>query len=158
MAGELTITLSEAEYIHTMEQLSKLSKLEEQAAVQKGLQEGVSVIAKEGRKTLKSTLSREPSRIKAREYMAAKRGGSLLRSIGTRTVKKQVKGYAGFRRLGHHAHLVDTGTGERFTKSGYYRGKVLGSKFWRTAFNNKKNEAANQLMESIRKTIQKLGK
>lgn len=158
MAGELTITLNENDYAYVQSKLSKLTKLEKNAVVQKGLQEGLSIIAKEGRKTLKSTLSKDPWNTHMREYMAKKRGGSLQKSIGTKTIKKKLKGYSGFKKHGHHAHLVDSGTVNRWTKKGAFRGKVAGSRFWRTAFDNKRNQAVKELMESIRKSIQKLAK
>ncbi len=158
MAGELTITLNEADYAYVQSQLTKLTKLEQNAVVQKGLQEGLNIIAKEGRKTLKNTLSKDPWNTHMREYMARKRGGSLLNSIGTKTIKKKLKGYSGFKKYGKHAHLVDSGTVNRWTTKGAFRGKVAGSRFWRTAFANKKEKAVQELMESIRKSIQKIAK
>ena len=67
MAGELTITLNETDYAYVQSKLSKLTKLEKNAVVQKGLQEGLNIIAKEGRKTLKSTLSQDPWHTHMRE-------------------------------------------------------------------------------------------
>ena len=93
MAGELTITLNETDYAYVQSKLSKLTKLEKNAVVQRGLQEGLYVIAREGRKTLKSTLSKDPWNTHMREYMAKKRGGSLQKSIGTKTIKKKLMVY-----------------------------------------------------------------
>ena len=156
--GEFTITLDEADYRHVMTQLEKLSELEKQAVVQRGLQEGVNIIVKEGRKNLKNRLSTDPVNV-------AKRKGNLIKSIGTKTVKKKMKGYGGFRRPGGNAaHLVDRGTEKRWTKKGAYRGSVskgspnTGNRFWTDAFQAKKDEAAMELMESIRISIQKLAK
>lgn len=158
MAGELTMTLDEATYRHVQEQLSKMSELEKNAAVQKGLQEGIDVIVKQGKRNLKNRLSKDPVNV-------AKRRGNLLRSMGYRTLKKRMKAYGGFRRPGGAAaHLVDRGTEKRWTKKGAYRGSVskgspnTGNRFWTDAFDAKKNEAMRELVDSIRATLQKLGK
>lgn len=158
MAGELTLTLSGEDYNDLQKKLSKLSALEQDAVVKKGLQEGVKVIAVEGRLMLKKTMSTEPSRVFMRKRMAEKRGGSLEKSIGTRVVNKKGKAYAGFGKHGRHAHLVDTGTVQRFTKKGYNRGKVVGSRFWRTSFEAKRKLAMQELMDSIITSIKKIGK
>ena len=153
-SGELTLTLDEADYKDVQEKLSELTELEKQAVIQKALQEGVKVIATEGKQTLIATMSKLPDRVRSRQFMAAKRGGSLEKSIGTKVIKKKVKGYAGFGKYGRHAHLVDTGTVNRWTKTGAFRGKVKGSRFWRTAFETKKNEAMDELKNSIIKSIE----
>ena len=157
MAGEMTITLDEGDYARIQEKLSKLSQLEKDAAVQKGLREGVNVIVKKGRTNLKNRLSNNP-------VNARKRTGKLIRSMGISTIKKKMKGYGGFRRPeGAVAHLVDRGTQKRWTKKGAYRGSVskkapyTGNRFWTDAFNEKKNEAMHELMEIIEKSIKKLG-
>ena len=158
MAGELTLILDEKDYAYVQAQLTKLTELEKNAVVQKGLQEGVRIFQKEGKRTLKSTLSKKPVNVVMRQKIAEKRGGSLMQSIGTKVLKKKGKGYAGFGKYGHHAHLVDSGTVDRWTSKGQYRGKVHGSRFWRTAFNNKKSEAIRELIDSIRKSIEKIAK
>lgn len=159
MAQEgLTITLDEADYKYVMGQLTKLSELEKSAVVQRGLQEGIAVIVNQGKRNLRARLSNDPVNIRARK-------GNLYKSIGRKTIKKKLKGYGGFKRPGGNAaHLVDRGTEKRWTKKGAYRGSVskgspnTGSRFWTDAFLAKKNEAAMELMESVRKSIQKLAK
>ena len=154
--GELTITLDEALYADLQKKLSKLTVLEQQATVQTALREGLRVINVEGKRNLIATMSSKADRISSRQHMAAKRGGSLEKSFGTRVFKKAIKGHAGFGKYGRHAHLVDTGTVDRWTKKGAYRGRVTGSRFWRTAFEAKKNEAINELRDSIIKSIEKI--
>ena len=158
MAGELTLTLNERDYAFVQRQLSKLTVLEQDAVVRKGLSEGVGIIKKQGKTNYKNTLSTDPHNVKMRQYMAKKRGGSLLNSFGTKVNKKQGKGYAGFSKYGHHAHLVDSGTVNRFayTLNNAPRGRVQGSKFWRSAFEAKKNEAAQTLMDSITISINRI--
>lgn len=156
--GEFTMTLDEADYRHVQEQLSKMSELEKMAAVQKALQEGVSVIVKEGKKNLRARLSKDPVNM-------SRRTGRLERSMGYRTNKRKMKAYGGFKRPGGAAaHLVDRGTEKRWTKKGAYRGSVskgspnTGNRFWTDAFDAKKNEAMRELMDSIRATLQKLNR
>ncbi len=156
--GEFTMTLDEADYRHVQEQLSKMSELEKMAAIQKALQEGVNVIVKQGKRNLKNRLSKDPVNM-------SRRTGRLERSMGYRTNKRKMKAYGGFRRPGGAAaHLVDRGTEKRWTKKGAYRGSVskgspnTGNRFWTDAFDAKKNEAMRELMDSIRATLQKLGK
>ncbi len=156
--GGLTITLDEADFRHVQAQLTKLSELEKMAEVQRGLQEGIAVIIKQGKRNLKARLSKDPVNV-------ARRTGKLYQSIGRRTQKKKMKAYGGFKRPGGAAaHLVDRGTEKRWTKKGAYRGSVskgspnTGNRFWTDAFNAKKSEAARELMESIRISIQKLAK
>ena len=156
--GEFTMTLDEADYRHVQEQLSKMSELEKMAAVQKALQEGVSVIVKEGKKNLRARLSKDPVNM-------SRRTGRLECSMGYRTNKRKMKAYGGFKRPGGAAaHLVDRGTEKRWTKKGAYRGSVskgspnTGNRFWTDAFDAKKNEAMRELMDSIRATLQKLNR
>ena len=156
--GELTITLDKADYEHVMKQLSKMEELEKQAVVQRGLQEGIQVIIKQGRTNLKNRLSNKPVNV-------ARRTGRLFASIGRNIIKKKLKGYGGFKRPGGAAaHLVDRGTENRWTKKGAYRGSVskgapnTGNRFWTDAFNAKKEQAAQELMDSINKSLKKLGK
>lgn len=154
----MTLTLDEADYKHVQEQLTKLSELEKTAVVQRGLEEGIIVIVNQGKRNLKARLSNDPVNVK-------RRTGGLYQSIGRQVKKKKMKAYAGFKRpKGSAAHLVDRGTEKRWTKKGAYRGSVskkspnTGNMFWTDAFNAKKNEAAMELMDSVKKSIQKLAK
>lgn len=160
---DFTMVLDEGDYAKVQRALSQLSVIEQDAVVQKGLQEGMSVIVREGRKILKNTLSRNPHNVRMRKYMASKRGGKgLENSFSTKVLKKKGKGYGGFGKAGHHAHLVDSGTVKRYTSKGYYRGSVskgapnTGSRFWRSAVETKKNQAMRELMESIELSINKI--
>lgn len=156
MAGELTIVLNEKDLAHVQKQLSMLENVEQQRVVQQGLQDGVRVFREEGKRTLKNSMSRDAWNVTMRNRMAKRRGGSLYKAISTKVIKRKGKGYAGFGKNGHHAHLVDSGTKNRWKSNGEYTGSVKGSRFWRKAFDNKKQEAARILMESIRISIQRL--
>lgn len=154
----MTITLDPADLKHVMNQLSKMEELEKQAVVQRALQEGVQVIVNQGRTNLKNRLSNDPVNV-------SRRTGKLLSSMGKSVNKKKLKAYGGFKRpAGAAAHLVDRGTEKRWTKKGAYRGSVskgspnTGNKFWTDAFAAKKDEAAQELMQSIEQSLRKLGK
>ena len=145
----MTIALDEGDYAAVQNALSQLSAIEQNAVVKKGLQEGLSIFVKQGKQNLRATLSSKPVNVRMRK-------GNLMKSFRTNLNKRQSKGYAGFNHLGRHAHLVDSGTKNRWTKSGAYRGSVDGSKFWKTAFEQKKNEAAKELVDSIIESINKI--
>lgn len=150
--GELTMQLDQSDYLSVMGALSEMTQLEREAAVAKGLQEGAKIIAKAGKSMLKATLSREPQNVRMRT-------GNLYKSIGVKTRKKDMKAYAGFRKGGNHAHLVSDGTDKRYTKRGFYRGSVskgmpnTGSRFWRKAFESTKDNAAKEVVDSIKETL-----
>lgn len=151
----LTLSLDEKDYNRIQSALSNLSRIERNAIVQRGLQEGVILFVKQGRINLRNTLSTEPQNVRMRK-------GNLIRSFTTRIKKLKGKGYAGFNSKGHHAHLVNDGTKKRWTKKGAYRGSVSknspmkGSNFWRNAFEIQKENAAKELMNSIRISINKI--
>lgn len=154
--GGLTMIVDQDDWRKLQNVLNGLSTLEQDAVIQKGLQEGLRIISQQGKANLRTRMSTDPWRVTMRKRMAAKRGGDLLSSVGTRVLKKKGKGYTGFGKTGRHAHLVDRGTVKRYTKSGGYRGSVKGSMFWTDAFNSQKDRAANELMDSIRLSINKL--
>lgn len=162
--GELTIALDEKDLVRMRNILQNLTEIEKQAVIHKGLQEGVKVFVKQGKSNLKRTLSTNPHNVAMARKMAAKRGGGLSRSFTTSTKRKAVSGYAGFRRStgGGIAHLVDSGTVQRWTSSGFYRGSVskgnpnTGSRFWRSAVETKGTAAMNELFDSIQKSVNQI--
>lgn len=123
--------------------MKDLSKIESDAIIAKGLREGVSVIVQEG----KRNLSARNNQVR----------GNLTKSMGVSVNKKAAKGYGGFKRPeGSHAHLVDRGTVARYNSKGAFRGQMKGSLFWTDAFNAKSTEAANELMDSVEKSINRI--
>ena len=142
--SNFTATLDTRDYIKMMETLSDLSKLEREAIINKGIQEGLDVIIKEGKKNLASSSTKV-------------RTGNLSKSFSKYVKKKYLKGYAGFKRpKGAAAHLIDRGTKVRVTKSGANRGKVTGNYFWTKAVETQSKKAQDALMESVEKTIEKI--
>lgn len=141
--GQQTLTLDKATYNSVMAKLNALGELEKQGLIQQGLKEGVAILAEEGKRNLI-----------ARNNI---RKGNLIKSIGIVVRKKDMKSYGGFKRPGGNAaHLVDKGTKARYTKKGFYRGAVKGTHFWQDAFEAKKNEAQNTLIESVQKSIERI--
>ncbi len=144
-----------------MMKLSEMSELEKQAIVNKGLQEGVKIFIKAGKSAFQQTKSRVPHNVAMARKMAVKRGGGLAKSFSTFSKKKRQSAYAGFKRStgGGIAHMVDRGTGERYTSAGFYRGSVskgnpnTGSRFWTNAVQNNGTRAVNELMDSVNKSI-----
>ena len=142
--ADFSATLDTKDYIKIMNTLTGLSKLEREAIIAKGIQEGLSFIVKEGKSNLAS------SNVKVRK-------GNLSKSFTTATKKQRLKGYAGFKRpQGAAAHLIDRGTRVRSTKKGANRGQVKGNLFWTTAVEHQSQKAQETLMESIEKTIKKI--
>ena len=150
MAGELTINLSKEDIDRLDRILYGLTELEKSAVIDKGLKDATAVLLNEGRRNLKQSLSKKPVNV-------AKRTGGLERSFTNNIKRKKLAGYAGFKRPeGAPAHLVDSGTADRWTKSGAYRGRVTGTKFWRRAIDAKAVEALDILFESVERSINKI--
>lgn len=152
--SDFTATLDHMDYARIMNALSELSAIEREAIIAKAIQEGLSYISKQGKSKLES------SGIHLYNVYGGKRAGKtthLIKSFKVITKKKQMKGYAGFSRpAGSAAHLIDRGTVVRSTKKGYNRGRVVGNYFWTNAVKQTKDKAQNELMESVRKSIEKI--
>ena len=146
MASDFSATLDPRDYTKIMNMLQDLSHLEREAIIAKGIQEGLRVVVQEG----KTNLANSGTRV---------RTGNLSGSFKVLTKKKDLKGYAGFSRpKGAHAHLIDRGTVVRHTKKGANRGKVTGNMFWTNAVERKSGKAQEELMESVRKSIENIMK
>lgn len=141
-----TATLDPMDYAKIMNALSSMSKLEREAIIAKGLQEGLKVIVQQGKANLAS------SGIKVRK-------GNLSHSFKVLTKKRELRGYAGFSRpKGAAAHLLDRGTKKRYTKTGANRGSVKPTYFWTNAVKDKNGKAQEELMDSVRKSIENIMK
>ena len=63
----------------------------------------------------------------------------------------------GFKRPGGNtAHLVDRGTVERYTKSGAYRGKIVGSRFWTDTTDMYAPQAMDDMLDAVEHAIKKI--
>ena len=146
--GELTITLDEKDLQKMEALLDGYSKVDQNAIIQNALRQGMQVIVTEGQSNL-ATRNK-------------KKTGNLARSFKMATNKKKAYSLGGFKRGkdgGAHAHLIDRGTDERWTKNGAYRGSISkgnpnhGSMFWTNAVETKGQEGLNTLMNAIYNTL-----
>ena len=137
-------TVDPNDYRKLMGLLTGLSEFEKDAVVAKAIQEGLKVIMQQG----KTNLATSGTKV---------RKGNLSGSFKVLTNKKDLKGYAGFKRpQGAAAHLIDRGTKVRYTRNGAKRGKVTGNLFWTNAVRDKSGKAMDELMDSVQKTIQRI--
>ena len=90
------------------------------------------------------------------------RTGNLSHSWTIRVYPKKAMAKGGFTKKGAAAHLVDRGTGVRYTKSGAYRGSVskgnpnTGSMFYTDAVHTKANDAIQTLERAVLAEINRL--
>ena len=149
---DFTIGFDESQLIAILNSLQGMEGVDKIDAIMNSLSKGVGLVIRQG----KSNLS---SRNKSKK-------GNLKKSFGKKRVKKWVSVYGGFRRSGgykgNHAHLVDRGTAERWTKKGYYRGSVskgrpnTGSRFWTDAINSKADAAMEKTMNVVKTEMEKI--
>ena len=93
-----------------------------------------------------------------------KKTGNLYRSISYIIKRKSSGSIAGFKRAseknqnakGNHAHLIDKGTRQRFTKDGQNRGKVTGSGFWTRTVGANEQKVYTTLYEAIEESVLRL--
>lgn len=88
--------------------------------------------------------------------------GNLMRSARALWRQANVTAYAGFintERLksravwGNHAHLVDLGSGPRYTKSGAYRGEMPANYFWYDARVSEESKAVDAIYDGVQLAI-----
>lgn len=130
----------------------ELSDLDRSAAVKKGLQKAARIYIAKGRSNLASRLL----------YHGSK--GRLMRSFRVAWKNRLNTAYAGFRRgakadesnAGWHAHLVDMGSGPRYTKSGAYRGIMPANYFWSSARESERGKAYGAVVEGVKTKIREI--
>lgn len=83
--------------------------------------------------------------------------GSLLLQSRVYRRKKQMAVAAGFRRpQGSHAHLVDLGTGPRYTRKGQYRGKMPANFFWSQASAQNEDKVQTVFLDAVERAITRI--
>ena len=131
--------------------VDELKQVDRNKAIRSGLKRGAAVFVRVG----KSELRRRNN----------EHTGNLMRSFTTRLAKKKLSAYSGFNRsaklesdkgLGNHAHLVDRGTTDRYTKKGAYRGKMPASYFWTEARSRGESEAMKKVEMGVIQMVEKL--
>lgn len=87
--------------------------------------------------------------------------GNLLRSFKY-TIKKKnrgvLAGFKGGKGGGNHSWLIDKGTKDRYTKKGYFRGRVhrktgIGNKFWTDTRKSESNNAMRIVLVKLQETV-----
>lgn len=131
--------------------VDELKQVDKNKAIKSGLKRGAAVFVRVGKSELRRRNNQHT--------------GNLIRSFTTRLAKRKLSAYSGFNRrtklksdkgLGNHAHLVDRGTTDRYTKKGYYRGKMPASYFWTEAKNRGEAEAMKKVEEGVIQMVEKL--
>ena len=91
--------------------------------------------------------------------------GNLMRSARTLWRQTSLTAYAGFywtERLkhrsvwGNHAHLVDMGSGPRYTESGAYRGIMPANYFWYDARISEEAKAVDAIYDGVQQAINQM--
>lgn len=144
--GQFKFTLNEQEYQAVVRKLGELSNVEQKGVIRSALKQSGNILINAGKS---SFLAKNK-----------KKTGNLYRSFTSQYKKKNTGILIGFRRgkgLGNHAHLIDYGTVDRYTKKGYFRGRIAGTDhgktgatyFWSDVVEAKGNEAMERIMEAV---------
>ena len=123
---------------------AELNKIERNRAVRKGLIDAAKIFQARGKINLAA--------------MTTPRTGNLRGSFKTNyNPRYWAAAYAGFwRPEGNHAHLVDLGTKQRFTKKGYNRGKMPATYFWTDARISEERLATNAIMDGVAEAVARI--
>lgn len=131
--------------------VSELEEANKDKAIRGGLLRGAKVLERVGRMNLRQRNNEHT--------------GNLMKSMRAKLARRQLKAYAGFERsyrlnlekgVGNHAHLVDKGTVERYTKKGSYRGIMPASYFWEDTKQNSTNEVRRAIGEGVEEYVRRL--
>lgn len=137
--------------------IRNLSRFEQNEALRPALTSAAKLFAARGRMNL-------AARIGVGIKHRSRSTGTLLRSITsayrpTRKRGRSAMAVAGFRRGldgGNHSHLVDSGTGPRYTKSGAYRGIMPANWFWYDARESEERKATEILYDAIATAVDRI--
>lgn len=156
----MTITLNKAEYDRLIRVLDQAGDVDTSPAVQRGLRDGANSLKNAGKANLAARNNSVTGTLKKSFVIKVTRrkkiGSNYALSGFKRTSRKQnVRG-------ANHAHLVDSGTARRWTKTGAYRGSVskgspnTGTRFWRDAVDSEGPKALNNLVYVIERELKKM--
>ena len=121
-----------------------LDSIDKMTAIREGMLRAARVFSRRGRSNLRSRLK------------GTSKKGNLLRAFGVVYRKQYVMSLAGYTGRGHHAHLVDLGTGRRTTKSGKNRGVMPANYFWSDARREGERPAMQEILHGIESAIQRI--
>lgn len=126
--------------------VNNLEDIEKDKAIRSGLRSAVNVFRVKGRSNLRS-----------RTLGHGKQTNHLMNSFTTRVKRNRLGALSGFDRPGgNHAHLVDSGTKIRKTKSGANRGIMPANRFWSDAKISEEGKALNAVYQGVRKAVQRI--
>lgn len=130
------------------------SELDRNKAVKRGLVDAAKIFVSRGRLNLQTRL------------MGHGGVGNLMRAFRTQFRKKTTTAYAGFYEkawtptgatsYAPHAHLVDLGTGPRYTKKGEYRGVMPPNLFWHDARITEEQRASDAIIKGVQQCIDQM--
>lgn len=150
--GNFTFEINKQDWETLQAAVQGLNKIDGNQAIMNSLAIGMRQLTAKGKSNLTSA-----GNIKK---------GYLIHSIGVSRMKKWMSVYGGFRRSGahrgNHAHLIDRGTENRYTKKGYYRGSVskgrpnTGSRFWTKAADVEGPKIMEKTLNVIYKEVEKI--
>lgn len=147
--SEVRIEIKNIEKMYAL--VNELKDVDRNKAIKSGMIQGAKVFVRIGKKNL---------RARNKEHT-----GNLLQSMRWKSARRSQSVYAGFERsykfqalrgVGNHAHLIDRGTKERFTKKGYRRGIMPASYFWTDSKNEGGGEAMRHIETGIRNMVNNL--
>lgn len=152
-SGSFTFRLDPVSYSDVQNKLRQLTLIEQEAALKKGLSEAAGILESAGRRNLKKSSRIHSPRLKGKK----KQGKPLINSFSRKVNVKQSAGYAGFKRPdGAAAHLLDRGTKDRYTKKGFYRGRITKDLFYTDAVQANGDKALQTLCDSIELSINRI--
>lgn len=151
--SDFKFTVSEAEYQALIRKMEELADVDKKPVLRKAYKSGGQILIKAGKS---SFLEKNK-----------KKTGNLYRSFTSKMKKKNRGILIGFRRgvgLGNHAHLIDKGTTYRFTKKGYYRGKIDDASngktgktfFWSNVVQMKGEDAMKRIVDAVYDAIEEI--
>lgn len=123
---------------------AELNNLERKQVVRKGLMDAAKIFQARGKINLAA---------KTKPHT-----GNLRRSFKTNyNPRYWAAAYAGFwRPEGNHAHLVDLGTKQRFTKTGQNRGRMPATYFWTDARISEEQLATRAIFDGVSEAIARI--
>lgn len=123
--------------------IDRLENFEQEKAVRAGLKSAADVFRRKGLSNLRSRLLHHGGK------------GNLVRSLEVQSVRERPVAFAGYNKLGHHAHLVDRGTSRR-NYLGKDRGLMPPNGFWTDARKSEEGKALDALYDGIAKAVERI--
>lgn len=123
----------------------ELSQFDRNDALKQGFREAAAIYVREARQNMLTSVG----------YKTDNLWGSLTYRL--RNMKSGIPAVVGFRRSdGPHAHLLDLGTDERYTKSGARRGRVKPTYFFTRAREEGEQDAKEALIKGVQRAIERI--